>query len=156
MRVAAIDVDTKQIAWAVIDDGLAPTKWMTGSVKSKARRAEERFPGLLNSFRVSVHNAPGFWGQFVYLERPVYTRNAQATIDQGQMLGALRLLFLQENIHCSIVDNTIWKKGLLGNGHASKDDIRAWAVTVFGVAPESQDECDALAIAAWGLRTLRV
>lgn len=150
MRVAAIDTDTKQIAWAVVElGGPESSTFMSGSIKAKGRRAEDRFPGLMKSFREFV---PLWWrNDWVYLELPAYTRNAGATISQSVMLGGLSAVLLEAGLNFSYVNNTVWKKALLGAGNATKDQIRAWVKACYGDAPNSQDECDALAIAQWGL-----
>jgi Holliday junction resolvasome RuvABC endonuclease subunit len=52
-----------------------------------------------------------------------------------------------------MVDNGTWKKGVLGNGHASKEEIAAYATKVLGIPlNEPQDVYDAACIAEFGRR----
>lgn len=49
-----------------------------------------------------------------------------------------------------------WRKVLLGNGKATKDDVQRWVMSTFGVTPETVDEAEAVALAAYGIRMLGV
>lgn len=150
-RIFAIDTDSKQIAWAALEQDGPTITYKTGTMKEKGKRADDRFPGLVRQFTdFLIHN---FEGGFVFLERPAMGRNANATIVQSEMLGAMKALLVQLGIAFSVVDNTVWKKGLLGNGHADKEAITGYLRNVVrdGALPESQDERDAFAIALWGI-----
>lgn len=152
MRVAGIDPDTKAITYAIVDTA-APGIVHIGRVAAKGRRAEDRFRGLILFFRNAL---PEFdTCDWIYLEKPMVGPNKKAIIDQAIVIGAIRaLLYLRNRLH-SLVDPGTWKKAVLGNGHAPKEEIKAWALAHFkGLADDHpQDAYDAACIAAFGIKT---
>lgn len=151
MRVAGVDPDTHAITWSLIDTVLERTATI-GRVEAKGRRAEDRFADLMGQFAAHV---PDFLGYcWVYLELPMAGPNRKATINQSQVVGAIRLLFLQHNIPHSLVDPGVWKRATLGTGSATKDEIKRWAIQHYHIDERrEQDAFDSTAIAAFGVRT---
>jgi len=148
LRVAGIDPDTRAIT----------TAWFgpAGQVivfrdEQKGRIAEDRFYGLVKQFVATAWGLVQNGIEWVYIERPPYGVNPRATIDQACVLGAIRLILGDAGLHYSLVDPGTWKKAVLGNGHASKDDIKAWAVRALGLIDgQEQDAYDAACIAQFG------
>jgi Holliday junction resolvasome RuvABC endonuclease subunit len=150
MRIAGIDPDTKAITIVVLDDGAA----CCHRVQASGRRAEDRVQALAAGLEEASINWQGV--QWVYVETPVLAQfkgktNAKALRDQAQVVGIIRSYLWRRQIDHSLIDNTIWKKGLLGNSNASKEEIAAYAQKVLGVPTDQpQDAYDAACIAAWG------
>lgn len=148
--IAGIDPDTKAITIAV----LGGKAGCTYRVQAPGRRAEDRIQALAADLEeVSVDWSKVRW---VYIESPVLAQfrgktNAKALRDQSQVLGIIRSYLWRHQIEHSLVDNTIWKKGVLGNSNASKEEIAAYAQKVLLLPPDlPQDAYDAACIAAWG------
>jgi Holliday junction resolvasome RuvABC endonuclease subunit len=150
MRIAGIDPDTKAIQIVVLDDG-GPNIYR---LQAAGRRAEDRIQALA----ALLEDSPVIWQgvRWVYVETPVLAQfrgktNAKALRDQAQVVGIIRSYLWRRKIDHSLIDNTIWKKGLLGGSNASKEEIAAYAQKVLGVpADQPQDAYDAACIAAWG------
>ncbi len=145
MRIVGIDPDTRAITGVVLEAGKEPHIWR---VEAKGRRAEDRIEGLYTSLRITFFDQPVDW---VYIETPVMGVNAKALRDQAVVVGMIRFWLWSNNQSHSMVDNGTWKKGVLGNGHASKEEIAAYAQKVLHIpADQPQDVYDAACIAAWG------
>lgn len=151
MSVWGVDADTFKFVAARIYDG-APEY---DELWAKGKRADDRFPMLTELWeRWVTHLKPD--EDYVYVEKPVYTGNPGSTIVQSYAIGAILSALMRHDIPHSLVDNTVWKKALLGGGGANKDKIRAWVVARFGLADDLlQDIYDAVAIAEWGAQRLR-
>jgi len=151
VRIAGIDPDTHQITCALIDTVLERTGEIR-TVEAKGRRAEDRFFDLMHQFEERI--APILLSYcWVYVELPMAGPNRKATINQSQVVGAIRAILGQRAIGHSLVDPGVWKKAVLGNGHASKDEIKAWVLAHYTLDPNlPQDAFDATAIAHFGVK----
>lgn len=153
MTVAGIDADTKSIQVVVYGPRGATVikRW-----QAKGRRAEDRIQQLAALFEDKDWAAVWKDVAWVYVESPVLAQfrgktNAKALRDQSQVLGVVRSFLWRHGLDHTLVDNTVWKKGLLGNGHASKEEIAAYALKMLGMPADlPQDAYDAACIAAWG------
>lgn len=151
MRIAGIDADTKSIQVVIRDDGGQNIY----RIAVKGQRAEDRIQKLAAALE---EDTSIIWQgvQWVYVECPVLSQfkgktNAKALRDQSQVLGIIRSFLWRNGLVHTLVDNTIWKKALLGNGHASKEEIADFAMRMLGVPADlPQDASDAACIAAWG------
>ena len=144
--IAGIDPDTKAITGVKLVTGKKPYIWR---IEAKGRRAEDRIEKLFTSL-YSTHptDEPADW---VYIELPVMGVNVKALRDQATVIGMIRYWLWSNDFSHSMVDNTVWKKGVIGNGHASKEEIAAYAQRVLHIpANYPQDVYDAACIAAWG------
>jgi Holliday junction resolvasome RuvABC endonuclease subunit len=81
----------------------------------------------------------------------VFGVNAKASIDQAYVVGAIRSTLILHGVNHSLVDNTTWKKQILGSGKASKEEIEMFARDVLNL-PEglTQDLYDAACISQFG------
>ena len=152
MRVAGIDADSRQITAFVIEGGdgtgVSGTGWIR--LEAEGRRAQDRFPSLVGKI---AERGVAFLANcdYVYIERPFVGPNRKAAIDTGMVIGALRAHLYAHGIPHSEVDPAIWKKAVLGNGGASKEEIAGWARGRFDIADDApQDTFDAACIAAYG------
>lgn len=156
LRIAGIDPDTKAIQIVVLDEG-GPNIYR---LQAPGRRAEDRIQAL--AALLEDKDSPFIWHdvRWVYVESPVLAQfrgktNAKALRDQSQVVGIIRSFLWRRGLDHSLIDNTIWKKGLLGNGNASKEEIAAYAQKVLKVSTDQpQDAFDAACIAAWGFNNV--
>ena len=145
--ISGIDPDTKAITGVTLEEGKEPRIFR---VEAKGRRAEDRIEKLYTSLYTTFLGEPSDW---VYIELPIMGVNVKALRDQSVVIGMIRYWLWSNDQPHSMVDNTVWKKGLLGNGHASKEEIAAYAKRVLHIPDEHpQDVYDAACIAAWGSR----
>ncbi len=146
MRIAGIDPDTKAIQIVVMGEDDEPR---ICRIEAKGRRAEDRIQALA----AGLEESSSIWQdvRWVYIETPVMGVNAKALRDQAIVVGVIRSFLWRNGLVNSMVDNGTWKKGVLGNGHASKEEIAAYAQTMLKVPiGQPQDAYDAACIAAWG------
>lgn len=151
-NVWGIDPDTKNITLAeVTSKGRLEYVILSGG---KGQRAEDRVEKLYVAFHGLVQAALVL-PTWAYIEKPMFTVNPSATIAQSQIVGVMRAALWRYDVPHSLVDPGVWKKALLGNGRASKEEIKAWSIARFGLEDTlAQDVYDAAAIAEWGAQRL--
>jgi Holliday junction resolvasome RuvABC endonuclease subunit len=104
-----------------------------------------------------LHGADSVW-----IEDTIIGNNRKYSIGLAQTMGAVLSDLGQVRLHngCDTrtVDNKTWKKELVGNGNASKEQVQNYIREVHPVyAPlcgDDQDLYDACCIALYGLRIL--
>ncbi len=153
MRIAGVDPDSHQIAFAWVGEGGDYGYFSSRPPATRQSLAEHRFLPLMSAFAVSLASAPRI--DWAYIEKPMYTRNPASTIAQSAVLGGVRLELERRRIPHSMVDPGTWKKGLGLGGRANKEEITAWAKVHLALdGLQSQDIVDALCIAHWGAQKL--
>lgn len=96
----------------------------------------------------------------VWIEDIVIGNNRRYSISLAEAMGAcLAVLTLRETVmSIGRVNNMAWKKELIGNGHASKDDVKNYIVETHPVyaalCEDDQDAYDATCIGLYGLTIL--
>ena len=156
MRIIGVDADSKLFAAVALDDTPEPGQpifqWVLH--QEKGRIAEDRFFGLMDAFEKFIRSeffyAPGAWPSAVYIEAPVAGRNIAALRSQAYIIGAMRQALKRNGLHSYLVDNTTWKKQVIGSGKATKDDIALFAIQQWGQRGLEQDVYDAACIAQFG------
>lgn len=150
MRVIGIDPDTRNITLCVLE---GPKLVQHAIIAAKGQRAEDRLKQLWDGFGEWAHQQE-YVGpvDYAYVEKPMYTVSAAATIAQSIVIGVIRAVLWQAEIPHSLVDPGTWKKEMLGTGHASKEEIKALALTLFHDLDTSlaQDVYDSAIIGRWG------
>jgi len=148
--VVGIDSSSKAIHAARMDgDKLQLFKWSgTGS------KAEDRFYEILESFNTDLQKRKlnGDKIKFVAIEKPIYTNNAKTVIVLSKIVGAIEYILAYNKISYELVDNRTWKKVVLKNGNATKEEILAYAEKKHKRKFEEQDYADAVCIAEWGVK----
>lgn len=94
----------------------------------------------------------------VFQEEPLMAfgrnMNANSTITQARIGGALEAACSEAMVPVTLVNNKVWKKIVIGNGNAGKPDIAAWVhdnmVDAYDIAGGDQDLLDASAINRFG------
>ncbi|KKN83888.1 hypothetical protein LCGC14_0295410 [marine sediment metagenome] len=149
MRVMGIDPDTKAITSVILDGDSKSISPIITRLEAKGRLAEDRIEGL---YKELFQCSPREHLDWVYIESPVMGVNAKALSYQAQVIGMIRYWLWYHDMPHSLVNNGTWKKAILGNGHASKEEITAYAQQVLELEPgQPQDVYDAACIAEFGL-----
>ena len=142
------DCSTLAIHAAVVDDQeqlVSLHKW-----GSKQKNFELRFPEILVGFsaelsRITIVNTAA-------VEAAIFIQNPKTTIAIAHVVGAAWGFLLTAGISTVLIDNRQWKKGVLGKGNASKEDIKRFAEDKWGDRFPEQDYADAACIALWNKR----
>lgn len=125
-------------------------KWASGS-----KDAEIRFDEILDQFE------DWFDGQVAYfipeklavvIENAIYVQNIKATNYINHVIAGVKRHMHKREIQRFGIDNRVWKKDVLGNGNASKENILQFAKTKWGDVFPEQDFADAACIAFWGVK----
>lgn len=147
MRIAGVDPDTKNVTIAWFASETEHGYKVVSPPKMRQSRAEHRFLPLADAFMGWLADEmAGF--DFVYVEKPMYTRNAAATIWQSAVMGMVLATLHLADVACAIIDPGTWKKETVGLGNASKEQVAEWAQANLGLAEGlPQDVYDAYCIA---------
>ena len=89
------------------------------------------------------------------IEAAIFIQNPNSTIAIAHVVGAVWLSLLKRGIQTTRIENTKWKKVILGKGNASKIDIMNYAIDKWGNVFPEQDFADASCIALWTNRNER-
>lgn len=95
---------------------------------------------------------------FVFQEEPLMAfgknMNANSTITQARIGGALEAACSEAMVPVTLVNNKVWKKVVIGNGNAGKPEIAAWVhdnlPDAYDLAGGDQDLLDSSAINEFG------
>tara|TARA_R100000781_G_scaffold114970_1_gene88182 strand:+ start:2987 stop:3448 length:462 start_codon:yes stop_codon:yes gene_type:complete len=87
-----------------------------------------------------------------FVEAAIYIQNPKSTIEIARVVGGVQLTCNKYRIPCQLVDNTKWKKEIVGKGNCSKANIMTFAVEKWGDVFEEQDFADAACIALYGIK----
>ena len=150
-----IDCSSKAIHSVWVDNQerlIAQCKW-----GSKKKTFEDRFLDFTVDFWDSLSKIKVILNDVVpvqaAVEAAIYIQNPKATIAIASVAGLARFACHMNGFECEFVDNTKWKRDILGKGNASKVEIKEFAVDKWGAEkfPE-QDFADAACIALWKKR----
>jgi len=145
-----IDCSSKAIHSVWIDEQerlIAQCKW-----GSKKKNFEERFLDFGLDFWESLSKIKVILNEKVTVqaavEAAIYIQNPKATIAIASVSGLARFTCFVNGFDCEFIDNTKWKRDILGKGNASKVEIKEFAIDKWGDEkfPE-QDFADAACIA---------
>lgn len=158
MKLIGVDLGIHKIHCAVFTNGAAgmtlydvPRHLSESQTRSGQLWEISRF--LLDT--AELHDADSVW-----IEETIIGNNRKYSLQLAQTMGAcLAVLALVENktaVH--VVDNTVWKKVIVGNGHASKDEIKSYIHDTHpvyaAICEDDQDAYDAACIGLYGLTIL--
>jgi len=126
---------------------------------SNKKTFTERFPLLLKDFwedisrmKVTLTSKQQI---FATVEESIYIQNPRTTVQLASVVGCVKFGCYYNGLHLTGVNNRHWKKTVLGNGNASKQDIMKFAVEKWGDVFEEQDFADAACIALWGVQNFK-
>lgn len=146
-----LDCSSKAIHGVVIDQNeeiIAQYKW-----GSKAKDFEERFHQFSREFLAELstikHTLLLRNNMLAAVESAIFIQNPKATISIASVVGVVRFVCDLLEIDCCFVDNTKWKKDVVGKGNASKKEIKQCAIDKWGEVFTEQDFADAACIALW-------
>ena len=125
---------------------------------SKNKDFESRFLDFGEAFLEDISKIKVLLGKTstvqAAVESPIYIQNPKATIAIASVAGLVRFICFISDMGCVYVDNTKWKRDIIGKGNASKDEIKEFAIEKWGDNFPEQDYADAACIALWNKRRL--
>ena len=152
MNLIGIDLGIHKVTCAVFDGGtLASVRTYECEEKERVRQLAEL--GSYVASAAALFQADLFWIEDV-LSGNNHKYSLQLAETKRAVMSALGPLALAD---VRLVNVGTWKKMLLGNGHASKDDVRNYIGVNTPYAPlcgDDQDAYDATCIGLYGLSIL--
>lgn len=148
MRVVGIDLDSKKIAAVLFVNGEFNQILF---FQTKNKNTDERLFELYKYFESMIikHLKP----DKVFIEDSIYVSNFRTSKALSESIGNVKLLCRLNQIPFEIVSNKTWKKEIIGNGNASKEDIKRFVLKQKpDLIDEPQDCYDSFAICLWGVR----
>ena len=153
MIAVGFDIGTHRIAYAV--PALGWTREIDLSNTFKGRRDEE----LQRLQRWVREELCDLAEPCAFIERPFVSdgaaRNQTSSLGMSETAGIIRAAVSWSQPSVMVVPGT-WKKELVGDGRASKDEARQWLLEYEGVefkdqlSAMSEDQCDAYCVGVYG------
>lgn len=146
MRIVGIDCDSKKVAASLfIDDQLESWHFLD----SKCKVTQDRIFELQKAFESFVKTKKP---DMVFIEESIYVKNFISSRAITEVIGNCKTVCHLNNVPFEMVANTRWKKYVIGNGKASKDEIRAFVEEKYPhLKGEPQDICDSVCVALFGI-----
>ena len=147
------DCSSKAIHGVVMDKDfniVAQHKWA-----SKEKTFEKRFPEFATNFCKDLSKIilnPKIEKAKVAIEQAVFIQNPRTTVEIANVIGCVRTACYLQDFDVSVVDNTKWKRDIVGKGNAKKPEIMDHAKEKWGDIFPEQDFADAACIAAWAVK----
>jgi len=145
--ILGLDCSSRTIHGIVLNDKEEiVTQFKTGKYKEdfdiRFIKITDNFDGILSKIKVEK----------AFVEAAIYIQNPKSTIEIARVVGGVQLTCNKYRTPCQLVDNTKWKKEVVGKGNCSKSDIMSFAIEKWGDNFEEQDFADAACIALYGLK----
>ena len=123
------------------------------SWKSKSKGTEIRFRELFAQLDDYLcENKENFLTSIATIENPIYVQNAKSTIAITNVIAGVKIARTRHKINYFGIENTSWKKDVLGNGRAKKEEIAEFTDARWPEAKlDEQDYKDAACISLWGV-----
>jgi len=159
MTTFGIDLGIRKVAVSVITQGLDgyTCYGVPRLVLPKQTRTQELYK-IASYVQALVHT---YEPDHVFIEKPIVGNNHKYSMQLSEVCGAVMSMmgkFDAGGTKVVIVDNKTWKRELLMNGNASKDDVRNYINEVHPVyaafCGDDQDAYDACCIALYGVTIL--
>jgi len=145
MKILGVDCSSKSIGCVQLEGDLLKSAMLYGGDKNDF---ETRLNVMFYLTRDLLHE----WEpDIVYIERAIYLQNPKTTLMIDAVVNLIRFACIDKQIAYQMIDNKSWKKIVLRNGNASKDEVRSFVHRTFGEEGlNTQDLCDAVCIALSG------
>jgi len=155
MKILGCDCSSKLIGYVLLEDNEAIFHGVvyasdTKDINTRAENLFVEFEALLLDL---IHSA---WKpDVVYIEQAIYVQNIKSTLAIDAVINAVRFCCFIHSVPYVVIDNGVWKKDILGNGKATKEEISKFANIKWPDKFTTQDECDAACLAMYGIRRLQ-
>jgi Holliday junction resolvasome RuvABC endonuclease subunit len=147
MRIVGVDLGIAKLAYSVWRDGELIEVDAVDYSKVHTRQHQLRSLGLFGASAVA-HARP----DTVFIEDILIGNNRKYSLRLAETKGAV--LAQMHRFSVIPVNVSTWKKEVLGNGKATKDDIRAWLSgqdsAYADLCGDDQDQYDAACIGFYG------
>jgi crossover junction endodeoxyribonuclease RuvC len=155
--ILGIDPGTRVVGYgAIVVAGDGPRLLVCGAIHAGARaRVPDRLARIAADVRLLVQRLRP---SVVVVEKAFHAVNAQSALRIGEGRGVVLAIAAEHGCAVAEYPPAVAKKAVLGNGNASKPQVRAMVTVLLGLAapPESEDASDALALAIAHVQRMRM
>lgn len=149
MRIVGVDLGIRKIAWALWEDGILKETWAFESSAETRQQELREVADTLYSEVLAVEP------QYVFIEDTLIGNNRKYSIKLSQTMGAVLAALADRDVY--LVNNTTWKKQVVGSGNAHKNTVRNYIIqrsSAYAVlCGYDQDRFDAACIGYYGVLT---
>jgi len=147
--ILGLDCSSRAIHGAVVDENEDLVMQFRTDKPDNKDEFNTRFLNIVDNFakilsKINVEKA--------FVEAAIYIQNPKSTIEIARVVGGVQITCHKNRVPCQLVDNTKWKKEIVGKGNCSKTQIMEFAVDKWGDVFLEQDFADAACIALYGLK----
>lgn len=155
-NVLGIDPSSKKLAFCLTDTSYSNSFTLT-TISLPAGALQATGAAYRGAFSFFERNKEDL---HIYMEAPVFGRNAFSTIVQAQVGGAVMAAAQNFGVPLHLVNNSSWKKRIIGKGNAKKEEVaeklREIWLEAYAASSGDQDLIDACAINRYGVRNRRL
>ena len=150
--ILGLDCSSRAIHGAVVDENENLVMQFRTEKPDNKAEFNTRFLDIVENFakilsKINIEKA--------FVEAAIYIQNPKSTIEIARVVGGVQITCHKNRVPCQLVDNTKWKKEIVGKGNCSKTQIMEFAVDKWGDVFLEQDYADAACIALYGLKESR-
>ena len=154
--VLGIDPGTRVMGYGALvlaDDG--PRLLACGAIQAGNGPIAARLGRIGSEIRVLLSRTRP---RVVSIEKAFHAVNAQSALRIGESRGVVLAAAGERGIQVAEYPPSVAKKAVMGNGNASKHQVRAMVATILGLAaaPDPEDASDALALALAHVHRMRM
>ena len=147
--ILGLDCSSRAIHGAVVDENENLVMQFRTEKPNNKDEFNTRFLNIVDNFakilsKINIEKA--------FVEAAIYIQNPKSTIEIARVVGGVQITCNKNRVPCQLVDNTKWKKEIVGKGNCSKTQIMEFAVDKWGDVFLEQDYADAACIALYGLK----
>ena len=147
--ILGLDCSSRAIHGAVVDENENLVMQFRTEKPDNKAEFNTRFLNIVDNFakilsKINIEKA--------FVEAAIYIQNPKSTIEIARVVGGAQITCHKNRVPCQLVDNTKWKKEIVGKGNCSKTQIMEFAVDKWGDVFLEQDSADAACIALYGLK----
>tara|TARA_R100000149_G_C5846123_1_gene116425 strand:+ start:384 stop:851 length:468 start_codon:yes stop_codon:yes gene_type:complete len=147
--ILGLDCSSRAIHGAVVDEDENLVMQFRTEKPNNKDEFNTRFLNIVDNFakilsKINIEKA--------FVEAAIYIQNPKSTIEIARVVGGVQITCHKNQVPCQLVDNTKWKKEIVGKGNCSKTQIMEFAVDKWGDVFLEQDYADAACIALYGLK----
>lgn len=156
MRVLGVDLGIHKVAVAAMCDGGFDV-YALSVISSQPRATQLSMLGQFVYDIAAEHDA-----EYIWIEDNLIGNNRKYSIQLAQTMGAVLCQFGMECFDSQLVVDVVnvksWKKRIIGNGNAGKDDVRNYVLENHPAYAElcgaDQDKFDATCVGLYGLQVV--
>jgi len=150
MKVLGVDIDGHKFGFVIIDNN---TLFHYYYFESKNKDAQERVYEMYEAFKNQIEIQKP---DTVFIEASMYSQNYNTSRLIAEAIGACKLTCRLNMIPVKTVANKSWKKGVIGNGGATKEEIKEFIIKKYKVLKDCpQDVLDACGVALYGRNIIK-